>query len=983
MKSILRVTIVLAAIVAATCAWAASFTDGNLVVFRMGTGVAGSLTNAGSVVWLDEYTTNGVLIQSVMMPTNYFGANSPLLANGTAFGNGLITRSVDGRFIVVAGYGAEPGDSSSSLGTSYATQVPRVIGLVGGNGNIDTTTTLTNNASGGSSGGETRGAASPEGTNFWTGGDSLSGGGVQITSLGSVDATNLFGFNTRQVQIISNQLYLTGANFGGIGATGSIGIATNSLGTTLPYVNSNAFVYAFAPASSNIVSAEGFALFKLNAGGSDPLDTMYILDAGSLTSGAAKYSLVGGQWVYNGTLQAPASLVGLTANVIVPSPGVTNVNLYLSGGGSTLTGGDGVYKVTDPTGYNGDPSAYFQFSAFIGGTPNKSFRGIAFAPVGGVGTLSGAGNISVGPVVGLFANGDTGCALSSSSATQTYSIANLGTTGPITWGANCPSNWVTVNPSSGSLPSGGSVTVQAYFNGNVTSLPGSLDGVTNLTTIVFTNATSHIGDTTRAVRLIQRDQDLTPSTDYTVNGQPGGPFSPLGKTYTVFNGGTPITLTAFITNAWANVVVGTTTGSSVSVSLAACSRTNIAVTLITNGVGGANSLAAGFYTGLITFSNNTTVIDTRNVNLTVGGIYFCDNFSTFTQNTALEGQQGWVALNANPTLTVSNGAAWQPASLSAFDEPYKNIPLTTNAGVNAYVAMSMVVTSAPPLSTASPARGPTFFTAQNEGGFARDYLSARDTGTGTFVFALRKNGAGNSWSFGTNALSYGTKYNVIVQVDAGPTDAYMLLYVNPSGPPVNTNTAYWGVKNVGALDAGVGSYSLQGQFTTATIPSPGYGVYTLCITTNATEAYNDLPSAPPADSYSAWATTYGLTGGNALGTADPDGDGMNNTNEFLAGFNPTNSSARLKIISIARTDGTNNTITYLGASGDTSGSPGPKTNVLDFTTGTPPSYTNNFVSTGQTNVLTGGTGLGQTATFVDTNGASGPAKYYRVRVLVP
>jgi hypothetical protein len=63
-----------------------------------------------------------------------------------------------------------------------------------------------------------------------------------------------------------------------------------------------------------------------------------------------------------------------------------------------------------------------------------------------------------------------------------------------------------------------------------------------------------------------------------------------------------------------------------------------------------------------------------------------------------------------------------------------------------------------------------------------------------------------------------------------------------------------------------------------------------------------------------------------------------------------------------------------------------RTNVLDFTTGTGNgSYAaNGFQSTGQTNVLSGGYGLGQITSFVDTNGAaSGPTRYYRVRVLLP
>jgi hypothetical protein len=78
----------------------------------------------------------------------------------------------------------------------------------------------------------------------------------------------------------------------------------------------------------------------------------------------------------------------------------------------------------------------------------------------------------------------------------------------------------------------------------------------------------------------------------------------------------------------------------------------------------------------------------------------------------------------------------------------------------------------------------------------------------------------------------------------------------------------------------------------------------------------------------------------------------------------------------------------LGANGDTSYSGGlsSRTNVLEYTTGSGNgSYSNgNFVSTGQTNVLSGGTGTGLVTNMVDSGGATNaPARYYRVRVLMP
>ena len=138
--------------------------------------------------------------------------------------------------------------------------------------------------------------------------------------------------------------------------------------------------------------------------------------------------------------------------------------------------------------------------------------------------------------------------------------------------------------------------------------------------------------------------------------------------------------------------------------------------------------------------------------------------------------------------------------------------------------------------------------------------------------------------------------------------------------------------------------------------------------------------------YETWAYHYFPNGGGgALGGADPDGDGAINSNEFVAGFNPTNSAIFARVISTVKS---NNDIyiTYLGADGDSTFYPGyaSRTNVLEFTAGGPNnSYTNNFASTSLTNILSGGTGSGLVTNFVDPGAAVNPARYYRVRVLAP
>ncbi len=114
---------------------------------------------------------------------------------------------------------------------------------------------------------------------------------------------------------------------------------------------------------------------------------------------------------------------------------------------------------------------------------------------------------------------------------------------------------------------------------------------------------------------------------------------------------------------------------------------------------------------------------------------------------------------------------------------------------------------------------------------------------------------------------------------------------------------------------------------------------------------------------------------------------MSNTNKFLTGFNPTNGAAYLHVISIATTNTTDMNVVYLGANGDSTWSPGiaSRTNVLEFTAGTASGgYSNDFTSTGQTNILSGGTGTGIVTNMVDAGGATNtPSRYYRVRVLLP
>ncbi len=734
MKRIIRSSIMLLAVALATAAQATSFTAGNLVIYRLGGnasgGTAGVLTNAGTVVWLDEYTTAGAFVRSHLMPTNYFGGNSPLLANGTAFGNGLIAPSQDGRFILVPGYGATLGQFSSSLGTSYGTDAPRVVAVVDGNGNIDTTSVLTNSLVDGE---EIRSATSTDGTNLWVGG---SNSGVRYLLRGSSSNTQLSTFidNVRQVNVFSNQLYFsTGSSPAGVY------LLTNNVPGTVPTTSSNVFE-AILPGVTNLPSPWAFVTCNLS-GSTNPVDTVYVADATDFA--IIKYSLILGttNWNNSGSIQVGGA-VGLTGKLRIVGT-TTNVDLWMTGGGGTLSGADALYTFTDSHGYNAapDPGSSGAFVPLFTTPGSVSLRGITFAPVGGETFPSGPGYISVGSILGMFSSGLTGCSVS---FTQTYSVANLGTT-PVNWQATCDQNYISFSPPSGSLPSTGSVTVQAYFNGNEASL---FTG-TNTATITFTNTTSALGTTTRAVRLIESPQTITPSTDYiTATASSGTGYTVSNKVYTVKNGSSAITLTISKTAPWVDL-------SATSVALAGCSSTNITVTLDTVN---ANTLSNGFYSDVVSFSNATasTLIDTRNVTLSKGFIFWSDDFSTFAQNTDLNGQNGWLQLGTTttPSLQVVNGAVVYPGGATAAGQTViKNFPLITNPVV--YIAMRMAVDSAVTNGISGVNAGPNYigsvYTGNNGTTSSFGYPNYRFTATCPNTGTSGLNGGGTNYFLGIRA----------------------------------------------------------------------------------------------------------------------------------------------------------------------------------------------------------------------------------------
>ncbi len=346
------------------------FTAGNLVVYRAGDGSA-ALTGNAAAVFLDEYTPGGTLVQSIPMPTAQIGNNRALTASGSATSEGELTRSVDGQYLVAAGYNVAPG--TASITTSTSATINRVIARVDSNGSIDTTTALADAISGGNP----RGAVSTNGLDFWISGTS-SGGGIRYATFGATSSTSLSTTvtNLRHAGIFGGQLYVSSAS-------STFRLAT--VGTGLPTVSGQT-ITQLPGIPTNLSSPYGFFFADLST--TVPgLDTVYIADD-SATGGILKFSLSSAtnMWVANGTVSSTLGLRSLTGTV---TNGV--VTLFAAGTSALAT-------LTDSSGYNAASDGTLTTVATAG--TNTAFRGVAFAPsASGPTNPSGVGAANPGSVL--------------------------------------------------------------------------------------------------------------------------------------------------------------------------------------------------------------------------------------------------------------------------------------------------------------------------------------------------------------------------------------------------------------------------------------------------------------------------------------------------------------------------------------------------------------------------------------------------------
>jgi PKD repeat protein len=262
---------------------------------------------------------------------------------------------------------------------------------------------------------------------------------------------------------------------------------------------------------------------------------------------------------------------------------------------------------------------------------------------------------------------------------------------------------------------------------------------------------------------------------------------------------------------------------------------------------------------------------------------------------------------------------------------------------------------------------------------------------------------------GTNILGATGATLTILNAQAGDAATYSVIVSNMTGTVTSSNATLTVIDvapsvnftasptsgteplTVTFTDTSVGttpislSWDLGDSTTTNTaggtsfVHEYGPGTYTVTLTASNSIGSSTLVSnnliTVSLTAFHAWQLQYFSCTNcpQAAESADPDGDGQNNSAEFQAGTNPTNSLSGLRIIStVQRT--TDVVVTWTTAGG--------RTNAVQASGGDASGgYTNAFADISGWIIIAGSGDV--TTNYVDSGGATNvPARYYRVR-LVP
>ena len=165
------------------------------------------LTLNGNSVFLDHFDTNGNYINTVTIPDSGMNAliaigqdNVNGVNNGSTTGS-CLSQSLDGRYMVIAGYNTNVG-FGSKLAASTAAAVPRAVGMVESQGIFTLPVAATNSALNSTT---TRSAISDGTNNYWGGSDTAGTYYFGFSSAAGLIQTNMS--NMRSMALFNGNIY--------------------------------------------------------------------------------------------------------------------------------------------------------------------------------------------------------------------------------------------------------------------------------------------------------------------------------------------------------------------------------------------------------------------------------------------------------------------------------------------------------------------------------------------------------------------------------------------------------------------------------------------------------------------------------------------------------------------------------------------------------------------------------------------------------
>ena len=325
--------------------------DGYLCTFKITS--ASTLANTGTAILIEEYLPTDANQSSpnftVTVPS---ATGNKVVVSGTATSSGEISRSENGRFILIPGYNALVGDANTTFTTNGTVRTLNGSGTIGAGINAGGTLWLSANNN-------LRGATSDDGTNYWISGGST---GIQATSNGTTITTvSTTSTNTRAIAIFNGQLfYSTGSGTNGIYSI------YNSSPKPIIAGTSNATLAAPSTAPYGFsISPDGLTIYAYSSANNISRFTY----SGSYTpESSIPYS--GGSWssastgfVLTGALGVAVDWTGYSF-----STGSNGAKIYACNPTILVVGNDnGIGAITTTT-----------LRTITG---NNAFRGLAFSPI--------------------------------------------------------------------------------------------------------------------------------------------------------------------------------------------------------------------------------------------------------------------------------------------------------------------------------------------------------------------------------------------------------------------------------------------------------------------------------------------------------------------------------------------------------------------------------------------------------------------------